>query len=69
MRTLIKILIAILVFSSCTPPLYIPNTTNVTSLTKKGDTEISISTGTNGWDLQTAHAITDKIGIMANGSF
>ena len=69
MRTLINILIASILFYQCTPPLYIPNTTNVPSLIKKGDTEVSATTGTNGWDLQAAHAITEEVGIMLNGSY
>ena len=54
---------------SCTPPLYIPNTSNVPTLLKQGDSEISISTGSNGWDAQMATAVTNNLGVMVNGSF
>lgn len=69
MRIFIILISVVLVFYSCTPPLYIPNTTNNPSLTKKGEIESSFTIGTNGYDIQTAGAITDNIGIMLNGSY
>lgn len=62
------VLISFIVFS-CTPPLYIPNTTNITTLIKKGDLDGSVSAGTNGWDIQGGYAITDEIGVTLNGSY
>lgn len=69
MKYIYVILVVILSFYSCTPPLYIPNTTNTPSLLKQGDSEVGISTGSNGWDGQFATAITNKFDIMLNGSF
>ena len=54
---------------SCTPPLYIPNTTNVPTLKEKGDLDLSYSLGTNGNDLQGSYAINDNVGVMLNGSY
>ncbi len=54
---------------SCTPPLYIPNTTNVPVLKKQGDLHMSYTAGTNGHDLQGAFAVSDKVGLMVNTSF
>lgn len=66
---IILVIVGAIFFHSCTPPLYIPNTTNAPVLLRQGDTEIGVSTGTNGWDVQAATAITNNIGIMLNGSF
>ena len=59
----------VLVLSSCSQPLYIPSTTNVPVLTKKGDFDVNVSTGSNGWDAQTGFAITNEVGVMVNTSF
>lgn len=58
-----------LLFTSCTPPMYIPNTTNVPTLKEQGDLEISSTFGTNGVDLQTAYSISKDWGAMLNGSY
>ena len=55
--------------NSCKPPLYIPNTTNTPSLLRQGDTEIGVSTGSNGWDGQFATAITNNFSGMLNSSY
>ncbi len=53
---------------SCQQPLYIPNTHNTPVLTKQGDLDINFTTGSNGWDLQAAGAVTNEIGVMLNTS-
>lgn len=54
--------------ASCTPPMYIPESVHVADITSKGKSEINLTTGTNGIDLQLAHAITDNIGVMTSVS-
>ena len=68
-KSILLILVTAAVLSSCEQPLYIPNTMNVPVLTKKGDIDASLSTGSNGNDLQAAYAITDEIGVMVNTSY
>jgi hypothetical protein len=55
-------------FISCAP-VYTPNTVNAPLFEEKGDANLSLTTGTNGVDLQTSYAITEHIGVVANGSF
>ncbi|MFP5470205.1 MAG: hypothetical protein ACLGGV_01280 [Bacteroidia bacterium] len=66
MKKIIYSVLAVFTMFSCTPPMYIPNTTNTPSLKYKGDMEASYSTGTNGHDLQTAYAVSDDYGVMLN---
>ena len=58
----------VLVLGSCAPA-YVPNVINSPMLSEKMDLNIAGYTGTAGYDLQGAFAITDNIGIMVNGSF
>jgi len=48
---------------------YIPNVVNTPLLSGKGEVQIAAYTGFSGFDPQAAVAVTDHIGIMANGSF
>lgn len=57
-----------LFFCSCSPN-YIPNKVNSPLLEGKGDLRAIASVGTTGVDPQVAYAITNHIGIVANGSF
>ena len=60
--------ILFLMLSSCAP-MYVPNVINTALLKNQGEIQMSVYTGTAGIDPQFAFAITDHIGIMANGSF
>ena len=67
----VKFLFAGLLFSSCGSVYYAPNTHNVPLFQEKGDAKISagISAGEDverAFELQSAYAITDHVGIMAN---
>lgn len=55
-----------LIVSGCTT-VYVPNTPNATLFTGKGEFQGSLHF-MNGVDLHTAYAISNNIGIMANGS-
>jgi hypothetical protein len=57
------------VFVVSCAPLYVPNVVNSPMLSEKGEVNASIHAGTSGFDVQTAYAMTDHIGIMINGSF
>ncbi len=61
-------IIAILLLSSCAP-MYVPNVVNTPLLRNKGEFQASVYTGTSGVDPQLAFALTDRIGLMVNGSF
>ena len=67
-KLLLSMTVLVTLCAACTPPMYIPNTTNTPSLRKQGDIEASLSIGTNGSDLQFGYAITDEWGVMLNGS-
>ncbi len=69
LEKLIYLIVGLFFLNSCSPPLYIPNTTNTPSLLRQGDTEIGISTGSNGWDGQFATAVTNNFSAMLNGSY
>jgi hypothetical protein len=58
----------LLLVSSCSPE-YIPNMTNTPMFEEKGELQSNLAVGVSGTDLQLAYALTDKIGIMGNGSF
>jgi hypothetical protein len=67
----VKFVFAGLLLSSCGSVYYAPNTQNVTLFQEKGDAKLSvgISTGEDvqkAFELQSAYAITDHVGIMAN---
>lgn len=57
-----------LLVTSCSPPMYIPDTVHVTTLTEKNEAEIYATGGTNGFDLGVGYAITRNFGIQAKGS-
>jgi hypothetical protein len=68
MKIFIQILVLIVliaVFSSCTTTLYTSNTVNTPLLKQQGEVQISATPN----DLQTAFAVTDHVGIMANGFY
>lgn len=50
-------------------PVYVPTVINQPLFKEKGDFKASLHGGISGWDLQSAYAVTDHIGIMAQGSF
>jgi hypothetical protein len=60
--------VLIICLNSCAPA-YVPNMVNQPLLHKEGDLKVSVSSGSSGFDPQIAYAVTNQIGIMANGSF
>src|SRR4051812_32632235 len=68
MRSIYKIaLVAVPValLSSCATTLYTTNAVNAPLLKEKGEVKINVTQN----DLQAAVAVTDNIGIMANGYY
>jgi hypothetical protein len=65
---LATLVITILIFTSCAPA-YIPNVVNSPMFSNEGEFQGSVHTGLSGFDPQLAYAVTDHIGVMANGSF
>lgn len=49
-------------------PVYVPTVINQPLFKEKGDFKAALHGGISGWDLQSAYALTDHIGIMAQGS-
>lgn len=58
------LILALLVVSSCAP-VYVPNVRNSPMFTKGGEFQASAQVG-NGIEGQSAYAITDHLGVMAN---
>lgn len=58
------LIFALLVISSCAP-VYVPNVRNSPMFTKAGEFQASIQIG-NGIEGQSAFAVTDHFGVMAN---
>jgi hypothetical protein len=50
-------------------PAYVPNVVTTPMLGQQGEVVASFNTGISGFDPQFAYAVTDQIGIVANGSF
>lgn len=64
----IGFILSLWIFASCSPA-YVPNVVNTPLLSNKKEIQASLYSGVSGFDLQSAYALTDHIGIMANGSF
>lgn len=60
--------ICIMLVTSCTP-VYIPNVVNMPLLNETGEIQASVHTAVGGIDVQTAAAITDRLGMMVNANF
>lgn len=58
----------LLVNYSCAPT-YVPNVVTTPFLGDKGDVAGSVNYGVSGFDPQFAYAVTDNIGVVANGSY
>jgi len=58
--------VTFIILSSC-HVLYVPNSFNSPLLRNKGDGQINAAVGVSGYEVQTAYAITDNVGVMANG--
>lgn len=64
----------VILFASCSPKYYTPNTQNVPILTKKGEAKITAafngnifqSSGLDKVDLLSAYAVSNKIGVQLN---
>lgn len=63
---LVSVFIA-LGFASCSPKYYIPNTQNVPLISKKGETNLTLSGNGNQAEFQGAYGLTKNIAIKANG--
>lgn len=60
--------IVILTVTSCKSS-YVPNAANTPLLSEKGDFKVAINGGTSGVDPQLSYAVTNHLGVIANGSF
>jgi hypothetical protein len=75
MKRIISLGLILISFSSCYHVYYSPNTPNAPQLTEKGETRINglyVSGGDSefeGGEIQVAHAVSDKVGLMLNGFF
>ena len=58
-------IVVITALTSCKPNAYLPNTIHTPLLKEKGEIRATV----NFSNVQLAYAVTDKIGIMANGQF
>lgn len=56
----------IISFISCAP-IYIPNDVNAPLLTKEGEATLSLNYGTNGFNYQSAYALTNNLAFQING--
>jgi len=72
----LQLLAILILLASCAPVYYAPNAHNVPLLTEKHEATVSASYAILddigplvGTDLQLAIAVTDNVGIMANGMF
>lgn len=69
MKNLVLLLICI-TFAGCGPVYYVPNTQNVPVIKEKGQTNLSLainaSESTDGFELQGAYGLTDKIAVQLN---
>src|SRR5688500_10546599 len=68
MRRLIYFLLmtaTLAVFSSCSTTLYVANTVNAPLLKEKGEIKLNIDQN----NIQAAVAVSDHLGIMANGFY
>ena len=68
---ILAFIIGIVVFCySCSPIYYVPNTQNIPQLEQKGQSKLSASfnltDATAGGELQAAHAVTNRIAVLAN---
>lgn len=61
------IFIALLMVSACAP-VYVPNVRNSPMFTKDGEFQLNAQFG-NGFEVQSAYAITEHFGVMSNFSF
>ena len=64
------IIVIVLFCDSCSPIYYVPNTQNIPMLEAQGQSKISASfnltDATAGGELQAAHAVTNRIAVLAN---
>ena len=60
-------ILMISLISACNPKFYTPNTQNVPLLSTKGEMNLTLSGNGNQVEFQGANAITNNIGIKANG--
>ena len=68
MKTILYLFFIVTMAISCAPA-YTPNIVNTPLLSKEGEFQASVGTGTSGIDPQFAYAITENIGIMLNASY
>lgn len=54
-------------FASCNPKFYTPNSQNVPLLSKKGETNLTLSGNGNQAEFQGAYAVGNNVAIKANG--
>ena len=71
MKNLNLLLLSILTLGvvSCTPKYYAPNTHNVPLISKKGESNLTISGNGNQFGLQGAYGISDNISLKLDGAY
>jgi hypothetical protein len=70
MKNLILIvLIGFILITGCSPKYYTPNTLNVPLISKKGETNLTLSGNSNQVEFQGAYGLTKGFAISANGGF
>lgn len=67
-KILLPLIVLAFIASSCSY-VYIPNAAHIPLISKKGEVQASVLTGTSNLDFQTAYGLTDQVSLMANGSF
>ncbi|MBL0145210.1 MAG: hypothetical protein IPP48_05125 [Chitinophagaceae bacterium] len=65
----ICLLSSIIIIHQACSPKYVPNVINVPLLSKKGEVHATVNGGISGFDPQVAVAVSNHIGVIANGSF
>lgn len=65
---LYRLLLAIMIINlaSC-HVLYVPNSFNSPLLRNKNDAQVNLAAGISGFEAQTAYALSDNVGVIANG--
>jgi hypothetical protein len=66
-RIITSFLLAIILFTGCSPKYYTPNTQNVPLISQKGETNLTVSGNGNQVEFQGAYGVTNGFAIKANG--
>ena len=64
---IIGVLLLCSMYIACAPSFYSPNQQNVPAFQKRGQAVVNASVGFDGYDFQSAYALTDCIALQLNG--